>query len=568
MLLDGLLGMEHRGRFQPVTGAGAEKDATLIEVFGQHGRTLAGTQVTEETCTGLSAVYAAVRLLSWTPATLPLVVYRRAANGDKEAQTGHWAYPLVHDRPNREMSAMKFREIGQIFVLLWGRFYAYLQPGPGGSIAGLWPLHPGEVGRERRLDGRLTYDVSRCRDHEEFPRPPTRKQILFGEEVLELSNLGGKGIVTHAREQWGEALAAQEYGGGFFAGGSLMAFAVKYTRGKIRDKAKLRERLQKVHGVRRQIPILDAGMELEKLGIPPKDAQFLESRQFYVTEIARWFGLPPHRLADLLRATYSNIAEQKLDWYEALLPWLTLWELGLTARLFTTRADRGLFVEHVVEGLLKGDIEKRYGAHQKGVQSSFAVPNEIRRLENKNNLGPAGDIILIPQNMHVIPLTEEATEFYRERGFVKPKEPEEPGEETGESGDKGQEIGQQAARAALRDRVRHAIAKEVQEVQRAAARRKNFVGWLDRFYGRFLAKMESILEPAAETCRMLGVEVDAERIAMAHCHWAHQRLLRIAGEVTAEELVQRIEADTETWETTLPAELVLERRTDAVANAA
>jgi hypothetical protein len=93
-------------------------------------------------------------------------------------------------------------------------------------------------------------------------------------------------------------------------------------------------------------------------------------------------------------------------------------------------------------------------------------------------------------------------------------------------------------------------------VKRAAASGKNFVQWLDKFYGRYMARMESIISPAAETCRMVGLDVDAEAIAFEHCNMAHKALLELSGTVTADELAERVARETDQWEAMLPAEIV------------
>ena len=232
----------------------------------------------------------------------------------------------------------------------------------------------------------------------------------MGSEVLHVANcvgiprmgeipgVTGKSVIEYAREQMGEALVAQQFGAGFFAGGATPTLAIKHPK-PIKQPEKFRERWEKVHGQSvRKIAVLDEGMDIKVLGMPLEDAQFLESRQFYVTEVARWFGVPPHKLRDLMRATFSNIAEQKLEWYEDLLPWLTLSEQEYNAKLFT-RGERQLFTEHVVEGLLKGDIEKRYNAYSTLLQWGVANVNEVRRRENMNSIGPVGDVYMVPANM-------------------------------------------------------------------------------------------------------------------------------------------------------------------------
>jgi HK97 family phage portal protein len=417
MILDNLLAREEETRVKVISGYGVDRDATLKAVFGKGTDTVAGVAVDEEAAMGVSAFYCGVRLLSWGPAQLPLGVYQREANGDKTPRPDLPSYRVVHDVANPTMTAMKVREIGQVMKLLWGRGLAWIERDDWGRVKGLWPLHTRDVRIERSSKGEPTYDITRCKDEAEFPEPPTAKGVLFHRDVLDVPNFSGKSTLENAREELGETIAAQQLGAGFYAGGSLYAFALT-TEKKLNEEAKknLRNQLQKVHGLQRRTPVLDEGMQIDKYGMPFKDVQFIESRQWHITQVARWLDIPPHKLKDLTRATFSNIEEQRLEWYESLLPHLVQWEAELTRKLFR---QSNLFVEHVVDGILKADVEKRYEAHQKGVQSGFTTLNEVRRRENQNTLGEAGDVVLVPQNMHVVPITPEARTFYTELGLIR-----------------------------------------------------------------------------------------------------------------------------------------------------
>jgi HK97 family phage portal protein len=263
-------------------------------------------------------------------------------------------------------------------------------------------LHAGKVDVLRMDDRKIVYDIRRIPPEER----PTDKTILMPSEVLHVPGLGFNGIVGQsvlhfAREQLGEAVAAQQFGAGFYAGGASPILALKHPI-KLREGTadKLRRNWEGVHGgSKRRIAVLDEGWDLQAVGMPQKDMQFLDSRVFYSIEIARWFGMPPHRLKDLSRATYSNIAEQQLEWAEALLPWLVRWEQEFNRKLFTEAERKTLFCEHVTEGLLRGDIEKRYGAYATAVQWGWMSRNEVRRRENLNQLGAEGDEYMVPVNM-------------------------------------------------------------------------------------------------------------------------------------------------------------------------
>jgi hypothetical protein len=145
--------------------------------------------------------------------------------------------------------------------------------------------------------------------------------------------------------------------------------------------------------------ILEEGMKVETIGIPPDDAQFLETRKFQVNEIARLFRVPPHLIGDLDRATFSNVEQQSLDFViHTLRPWLVRWEQAIARDLILPRERERIFAEHLVNGLLRGDLQSRYEAYATGRQNGWLSANDIRQLENMNPIAD-GDVYLVPLNM-------------------------------------------------------------------------------------------------------------------------------------------------------------------------
>ena len=405
MILDNIFGVEQRGMTVSGVPAGSDyfKDPTFQKKFwGTYGPTAAGVNVTEDSAQTLSAVYAANRLLSSTVAALPRMVYRREGNeGDKKPDRDNDLYKLLHDRPNPVHTPIQYAEIGMQFLMMWGRSLSYIETTNGGKPKALWPIHTNHVKRGWR-DGAPAYLLDNVKDTDLFPAPPTTKKVLLAHEVLDVATFDGKSIITHAREQIGEALAAQQFGAGFYAGGAQPMIALIDKSGGLDQTGveNLRKQWEEMHGgSKRNIAVLQEDFDVKTIGMPLNDAQFLESRGFYVTEIARWFGVPPHKIADLSKATFSNIEEQQLEFYENLIPWLVRWEQELHYKLFR-ESERSLYlVQHLVENLLKGNIEKRYQAYSTGLQWGFLNRNEVRRRENLNSMGEEGDVHMVPSNM-------------------------------------------------------------------------------------------------------------------------------------------------------------------------
>jgi len=277
--------------------------------------------------------------------------------------------------------------------------------------------------------------------------------------------------------------------------------------------------------------------------MPLKDAQFLESRQFHIPEIARWFGIPPHKLRDLTRATYSNITEQKLEWYEDLLPWLMLLEQECNAKLFTDSERAELFVQHIVEQFLKGDIEKRAQMYATGLQWGWLNRNEVRRKENLNSLGPAGDVYMVPTNMIA---AEDLGRSSGKNGQSQDPDQDSQPEPNREDQDSDSEADRNkllaTAKRGFRDALERMLHKEAREASKAAQKPDDFLRWLDPFYGQsWPQKLHRGILPAADICRAMGLRIDARKLALDHARRSKRRLLELSGNVKPQGLPAAIQ---------------------------
>lgn len=366
-----------------------------IELFGVE-KSAAGRSVTPNTAMQASAVFACVRVIAESIASLPLFVYRATKEG-KEKAYDHPAFYVLHDLANEEMTSFTFRETMMTHLLLWGNAYAEIEYDRMGNVKGLWPLRPDNVFPERDPQGKLQYRVL---------LPDRTGAILPKERVLHIPGLSFDGIVgmspiAMAREAIGLSLAAEEFGARFFGNGAKPGGVLEHP-GKLSKEAveRLRDSWNKMHqGLTNQhrIAILEEGMTYKQIGIPPEDAQFLQTRKFQLEEIARIFRVPLHLIQDLEHATFSNIEHQSIDFVvHTIRPWVVRWEQALNWKLFGTSTK--FFAEFNVDGLLRGDIKSRYEAYAIARQWGFMSVNEIRSLENLNKV-PNGDIYLQPLNM-------------------------------------------------------------------------------------------------------------------------------------------------------------------------
>lgn len=369
-----------------------------------------GVSVTEETALKSSAVWACVRLLSETVASLPLFLYRYLDPRGKEKAAEHPLYELLHTSPNPEMTSFQMRECMMSHLLTWGNAYALKEyDADRVNVKAIWPLRPDRIFVARDPETReIIYrytpvygdPVNRLIPGGLIPIPNWRMWHVPG---LSFDGLVGYSPISVAREAIGLALATEEFGARFFGQGTNISGVAEHPNVLTDPAAKrLKDSLQEQYeglGRSHSLLLLEEGMKYERITIPPNDAQFLETRKFQVNEIARIFHVPPHMIGDLDRATFSNIEEQSLEYViYSLRPWLVRIEQSAVRSLLNPWERSGLFVEHQLSGLLRGDIESRYRAYSIARNWGWMSANDVRDLENMNPLAD-GDVYMAPSNM-------------------------------------------------------------------------------------------------------------------------------------------------------------------------
>lgn len=364
--------------------------------------TLPGIMVTEQSALSFSAVFAAVKILGESVSSLPLFLYRRLPGGGKEVAREHTLFPILHDLPNPEMTVCEFLELMMMYVLLWGNAYAEIERNAIGDVVALWPIHPARV-RPRRLkpSAPLTFDVT-------LPlgagRVTLSRSQVFHVRAFALDGVEGISPIRFHREAIALGIAAEQFGARFFGQGMQAGGVMEHPKtlsdeAHQRLKTSIRERQSGLEHAHR-ILILEEGMKFNKLSIPPDDAQWLQTRKHQILEVARIFNLQPHKLKDLDRATFSNIEEQNIDYVtDSLSPWLVRLEKVIARDLLTTAERADVFAQFKLEGLLRGKTTERFSAYAQARQWGWMSVNNILDLENRNPIGPAGDIFLSPMNM-------------------------------------------------------------------------------------------------------------------------------------------------------------------------
>ncbi len=361
-------------------------------------RTGSGMRVSPDSALRLAAVYACVRILAETMASLPLVVYQRRPDGGKDKVTDHWLYRLMAKRPNRFQNPFEWREMLQGHLALRGNAYNQIITNPRGEIIELMPIHPDRVKIELLPSGEYRYRVT-DRVGTEVIMPRGEVWHLRG---LSSDGLMGMSPIELARENLGMALAAQDYGARFFANDAKPTGGWIEFPGSFKDneaKKVFRESYQQAQsGANRgKVLVLENGMKFHEVGVTNKDAQFLELRKFQITDIARLFRVPPHMIADLERATFSNIEQQSLEFVmHTMTPWAERWEASIESELLLEGDD--IEIEFDFANLMRGDAASRSSYYQSGIQNGWLTRNEARISENLNPIDGL-DQPLRPLNM-------------------------------------------------------------------------------------------------------------------------------------------------------------------------
>lgn len=371
------------------------------------GRTTSGKNVNEMTALQTTAVYACVRILAEAIASLPIHVYKHTDEG-KEQDVNHQLYYLLHDEPNPDMTSFVFRETLMSHLLIWGNAYAQIIRDGRGQVLALYPLLPDRMNVKRDDKGELYYVYQRS--EEDNPNFKDKGNIILKKsEVLHVPGLGFDGLIGYspiamAKNAVGMTLATEEYGASFFANGANPGGVLEHP-GILKDPSKVRDSWNQVYqgtNNSHKVAVLEEGMSYKTIGIPPNEAQFLETRKFQINEIARLYRIPPHMVGDLEKSSFSNIEQQSLEFVKYTLdPWVVRFEQAFQKALLLPDEKKTYFIKFNVDGLLRGDYQSRMNGYAIGRQNGWLSTNDIRRLEDMNPLSKeeGGDLYLVNGNM-------------------------------------------------------------------------------------------------------------------------------------------------------------------------
>lgn len=480
---------------------------------------LSGVALTPDEALSIGAVWACVDVMAKALASCRWNIYLPKPGGRRELLENDPAFWLLNTRPNPEMTAIALREALLYVAIPFGNAYAEIVLNNASRVAELWPLeHDRVTPRRNRETGKMFYEyVQPNGEHVELP--PERVFHLRGPG---LNGLMGDNLIARAAKALSVTAAQERYAASFFGRGAQPSGVLEFP-GTLGEDAykRLQDEWQKnrvgPENAHRPL-ILEAGMKFQPLSVEPQKSQMVESRQFSVEEICRWFGVPPHKIQHLLRATYSNIEHSSLEFVrDALTPWARRLEQEADFKLF--RQDRGPWKFTAIDTapLSYGDAYSRAQAQAIWRQNGIMTANEIRAREGLNDAGPDGDVLLVQSNMTTI------------EALLDPPEP--PPAPALPAPDEEEQADDQGEPEAL---VREAVVAM-------------FAGAFDR-YSKRLTRAKAELErrhAAADAARLLGIERKKLRGYLAAECVAPMRIALKAGLVR--------DADIDQWASRLDA---------------
>ena len=379
-------------------------DNFLRAVFGGYGAANK-TAVNRDTSLTFSAVFACVRVISESIASLPIKVYRVEEDDDKITDVSHPIYRLLARNPNEYMTPYTFLDTLMTNLLLEGNAYFYIERDGSARPISLIPINPKDV-KVIKHDGQIFYDI---KDYEIG---------VMKEDMLHFFNLSfngyeGVSVLKAQNTTIATSIAANDTANSYLGNSAQVGGVIKHP-GKLSKEAVARLKNswnQNYSGsfVSGKTAILEEGMTFEQSKINANDYQLLESRRFQIEEIARIFKCPLSLIGHLEKsANYNSIEALSIDFVRfTLTPYLVCIEQELNRKLFRNNELDEYPIKIDVNGLLRGDSNARASYYREMMQIGALSINEVRRMEDMNRIGDEGDVHYFPLNFAPIGKTSE-----------------------------------------------------------------------------------------------------------------------------------------------------------------
>jgi HK97 family phage portal protein len=363
-------------------------------------KTTSGVTISPEESISGTTILQCVRRISNSCGIMPARVYRKSpASRRKDVASDHPLYRLLMRAPNPEMTPIVFKQRMFGSALVFGNSYAEIVRDRFGVAQELWPIHSRRVGVDR-VKGQLVYIISDNNGRTvELPQ-----ESIFHFKGFAPWGLLGMTPLALNRDAVGLQKAQDDYAARSFANGVKPGVIIKHTGNpSVEERTRIREDWQAEYGATGQHrpAVISKGFEIETLGLTPIEVAMIEARNYSVLEVCRMFDMPPHMVADMARATWSNVEQMGAGFVTYTLgPWIVSFEQEIERSCLLPRErDEGLiYVRMNVDALLRADIKTRYAVYGTGRQWGILSVNDCRDMEDMNPI-ENGDIYLEPVNM-------------------------------------------------------------------------------------------------------------------------------------------------------------------------
>jgi len=366
-----------------------------------------GKNVTVGSALRLSTVWACVRLLSETIATLPLGFYERNADGSRTIANDHGLYRILHSQPNADMTSVQFWEVVVASMLLWGNAYVE-KVKTGTRIIALNFLLPDRMKVSRISDGRLEYRYREINGELRVLQESDMMHI----PAFSLDGINGLSPVQMGANVLGGAMSADEASAGVFKNAmkspGLVTMDAVLKEGQREDIRRHVKTVSESGGYM----VLEKGASFQQLNMNPDDAELLASRGFNVEELCRWYRVPPFMVGHSEKSTSwgTGIEQQMIGFLTfSLRPWLTRIEQSIKKNLLTPAEQSRYFAEFALEGLLRADSATRAAFYSTMTQNGIYTRDDCREKENLPRRGGNADELTVQSNLMPIELLGSKT---------------------------------------------------------------------------------------------------------------------------------------------------------------
>ena len=356
----------------------------------------AGVTVNTETALRFTAVFAAIKLLAENIAGLPKSVMIRNEDGGYEPAVKHPAHHLLYVRPNSYMDVFTFWFTLIAWLMGKGNALAVITYDKG-KPAALHPVNPDWV-RVVFVDGQKMYVVKAMDKDFSFLDGTYLENEMLHFMLFTMNGLWGVDPISYNAAAIGEGIAAQKYTADYFRTGGAIKGTIETDQALGDDDYDRFMAHWQATASNGSTPLLEYGFKYKAINLSPEASQLIQAKVFSIDDIARIFCIPPHMLAELSHATFSNIEQQNIFFGEySLRPICKRLEKQLELKLFTDK-ERGTYhVKFDLNGLMRGDAQARAVFYEKGINAGWMTPNEAREFEGMKRL-PGLDEPRIPLN--------------------------------------------------------------------------------------------------------------------------------------------------------------------------